>query len=104
MDCLARLRQLMDQQQMSEYRLSQTSGIPLSTINSLFHKGNSPTIPTLEGLCRGLNITLSEFFFEPGNSDDTNVNHNDLPSKWNQLTKRQQAVLIDFMDLLLDEK
>ena len=43
MDTLTRLKQLMKQKKMSTYKLAQESGLPLSTITSLFRKGNCPT-------------------------------------------------------------
>ncbi|MEG0274734.1 helix-turn-helix domain-containing protein [Amedibacillus sp. YH-ame10] len=102
MDCLARLRQLMNQHHMTEYKLSQASGIPLSTINSLFHKGNSPTIPTLEGLCRGLDISLSDFFYEPGNNDDMEKETQFLIGNWKMLTREQKTIILDVIKMLLE--
>lgn len=93
----------MKQQHISEYKLSQSSGIPLSTINSLFRKGNSPTIPTLEGLCKGLNITLSEFFYEHG----TTMRNEDKETqqmllKWNLLSRKQKDAIFELMDLFIE--
>ena len=83
MDTLTRLKQLMKQKKMSTYKLAQESGLPLSTITSLFRKGNCPTIPTLEGLCAGLGISLSEFFYEPGDEIPNDEETKQLLAKWN---------------------
>lgn len=101
MDCLARLRQLMNQHHMSEYKLSQVSGIPLSTINSLFRKGNSPTLPTLEGLCKGLNITLSDFFYEPSLNNESDKESEFLLQHWKMLTTNQKRVILDVINMIL---
>lgn len=103
MDCLVRIKQLMKQQQISEYKLSKASGIPLSTINSLFHKGNSPTIPTLEGICRGLNITMSEFFNEPDVSAYRDTDMKRLLCKWSMLSPRQKTAIFELISIFLDE-
>lgn len=103
MDCLARLRQLMKQRGLSEYKLAQLSGIPPSTINSLFQKGNSPTIPTLEGLCKGLNISLSDFFYEPGAHDDIERETQYLLRNWKMLTEKQKAVFLEMIDVILEK-
>ena len=102
MDYLARLRQIMNQHHMSEYKLSQASGIPLSTINSLFNKGNTPTIPTLEGLCRGLNISLSDFFYEQSTNKDSESETQFLINNWKLLTKEQKSVILDVIKMLLE--
>ena len=103
MDCLARLRQLMKQRGLSEYKLSQLSGIPPSTINSLFQKGNSPTIPTLEGLCKGLNISLSDFFYEPSTNDNIDRETQYLLRNWKMLNDKQKEVFLEMIDLLLEK-
>ena len=98
MDTLTRLKQLMKQKKMSTYKLAQESGLPLSTITSLFRKGNCPTIPTLEGLCAGLGISLSEFFYEPG--DETKQ----LLAKWNMLSLMEKKVIFDVINIVIDDE
>lgn len=103
MDCLARLRQLMKQQHMSEYKMAKASGVPLSTINSLFHKGNCPTLPTLEGLCQGLNITLYDFFYEPGSDENIDAETRCLLDKWYMLNEREKSVILEFINMLIKD-
>lgn len=103
MDCLARLRQLMKQRGLSEYKLAQLSGIPPSTINSLFQKGNSPTIPTLEGLCKGLNISLSDFFYEPNSQDEVEHETQYLLSNWKLLNPKQKDALLEMIHVILEK-
>lgn len=59
---LSTLKIIMDSKEISEYRLSQISTVPQSTINSMFKKNNVPSISTLQLLCQGLDLTLVEFF------------------------------------------
>ncbi len=59
---LQRIKSLMDERQWSLYKLAKESGIPYSSLNSLFQKNNQPTISTLERICNGFHITMSEFF------------------------------------------
>ena len=63
---LTKVQQLLDERNWSLYRLAKESHIPYSSLNSLFLKNNQPTVVTLEKICNGFHITLSEFF-----SDDT---------------------------------
>ena len=60
-DVLAMLRILMNEKGISEYKLSQLSGVPQSTINSFFRKNNTPSFNTMQSLCKPFNLTLSQF-------------------------------------------
>lgn len=59
---LLKMRALMNQRGWSIYRLAKESGIPYSSLNSLFQKNNQPTLPTIEKICDGFHISLAEFF------------------------------------------
>lgn len=59
---LVKIKLLMEKRHWSMYRLAKESGIPYSSLNSLFQKNNQPTISTLERICDGLNISMGEFF------------------------------------------
>ncbi len=61
---LQKIKMLMTERDWSLYRLARESGIPYSSLNSLFLKNNQPTISTLEKICRGFSISMSEFFDE----------------------------------------
>ena len=69
---LIKIQELLDERNWTLYRLSKESNIPYSSLNSLFLKNNQPTVSTLEKVCDGFHITLSEFF-----SDDTPKDLND---------------------------
>ena len=62
METLERLRQLMKERGWTEYRLSVNSGLSQSTLANIFRRNNIPTIATLEAICKGFGITLSQFF------------------------------------------
>lgn len=64
LDALERIRDLMNERNWTEYRLAKSSGLPQSTISTLFSRNNLPTIPTLEAICGGFGITMSQFFAE----------------------------------------
>lgn len=63
-EILLRIKKLMEERGWTIYRLAKESGIPYSSLNSLFQKNNQPTISTLEKLCGGLHLNLQEFFSE----------------------------------------
>lgn len=69
---LTKITLLLEQRQWSMYRLAKESGIPYSSLNSLFQKNNQPTISTLEKICDGLNISMGEFFSTQFLKSDSN--------------------------------
>lgn len=65
-----RILQLLEEKNMSIYKLATESAVPPSTVkNILYGKSKNPGIVTLKMLCDGLDITLIDFF-------DTNEFHN----------------------------
>ena len=54
----------MEERKWTLYKLAKESNIPYSSLNSLFQKNNQPTISTLEKICKGLHISMAEFFSE----------------------------------------
>ena len=61
-EVLGRIRELLEWNKWTIYKLAKASGIPYSSLNNCFLRNTYPTIPTLEKLCIGLNISLSDFF------------------------------------------
>jgi len=58
-----RTRDLLIEKGMSQYRLEQTMGIPHRTLlNITTAKHNSANIRTIFQICKGLGITMQEFF------------------------------------------
>ncbi len=63
-DVLGEITRLRLQRGWSEYELAQNAGLTQSTISTWYRKKQTPTIQTLEKVCRGFGITLSQFFAE----------------------------------------
>lgn len=61
LDEIVRLR---TERNWSEYTLAKNCGLSQSTIGGWYRSHQTPTIQTLDKICRGLGITLSQFFAE----------------------------------------
>lgn len=68
MDTNQRIRQLMKERGLTEYRLALDSGLSKSTVSALLHRNTTPSVPTIEAVCNALGITVSQFFAEEGDS------------------------------------
>lgn len=62
MDTNDRLQKLLDARNWSKYKLAKNSNLSESTIANIYKRNNVPSIPTLEAICKGFGITLSQFF------------------------------------------
>lgn len=102
MDYLEKLKVLMKQHNLTEYKLAQKADVAQSTINSLFRKNNLPTIPTLESLLIAMDMTLSEFFYDEALMKKHELEEQNLLKKWGLLTKDQKQAILKLIELLLD--
>lgn len=58
-----RIRRLYREKKMTMYQFTSRSGVPYSTLNSYINKKtDSLTLTTLHKICKGLGITLQDFF------------------------------------------
>lgn len=89
LDVNERIRQLLDKRGWTEYRLAKEAKLSQSTIANLFNRNTTPSVSTLEAICSGFGITLSQFFAD-GN--------------WVELTDEQVAFFDEWTSLTADEK
>ena len=64
MDVHERLQYLLDERGWTKYQLARKCGLSDATIANIFRRNTMPSIPTLEAICQGYGITLSQFFAE----------------------------------------
>ena len=93
MDILGKLKQLIEERVWSEYRLAQECGLHESTITNIFRRNTTPTIPTLEAICKGFGITLSQFFTE-GDMVELTPELQALFDAWKPLTPEQKELIL----------
>ena len=64
MDVHEKLQYLLDERGWTKYQLARKCGLSDATIANIFRRNTMPSIPTLEAICQGYGITLSQFFAE----------------------------------------
>ena len=82
----------------SEYELSKHAGIPQSTISTWYRKGQTPTLPTLEKVCKGFGITLSQFFAEGNDMIALTDQQREMLDRWSTLNETQQRIILDLLE------
>ena len=93
MDTLLRLRQILEARGWSKYRLAKECGLNESTIANIYKRNTMPSIPTLESICDGFGITLSQFFAE-GEMVELTPGLKELFENWGMLTPEQKEALL----------
>lgn len=90
-----RIKELCDKRQMSMYALSKKTGISQSSLSNLMKRGSTPTFYTLDKICDGLGITLSQFFSKDIGKLELSAEQRKVLETWETLTdKEKEAVEI----------
>lgn len=100
MNILERIYQLRQDRGWSEYQLAEAADIPQSTISSWYRKDMLPSIGSLEKICRGLGVTMSEFFSGDSESIILSADQKKLLDTWNKLTPERKQTLLAFLEQL----
>ena len=99
-EIIDRIRALCDARGWTIYRLSKKCDITYSTLCTMLHKGTAPSVPTLVKICRGFDISLSEFF-DCNNGWSTLLPEQQRYLKaWDSLTPENQLALQKFAEYL----
>ena len=99
MNTLERLRQLLNDRGWTEYRLSKECGLSQSTIGNIYRRNTTPSIETLEIICKAFGITLSQFFAETDMVELT-PELKSLFDGWFSLTPEQKSAVKKMIDVL----
>ena len=103
-DIIERIKALCDARSWTYYRLAKESGLTYSTLCTMMHKSNAPSIPTLLKICKGFGITPAEFF-DTGNPA-TQLSPEDLEhiQKWQQLNDENKETAAKYINFLLSQQ
>lgn len=92
-----RIRELMDERNWTDYKLSKMTGLSETTVKNIFKRNNAPTFPTLQAICDAFGITLAQFFSENGEAVILTREQQIVLAKWSTLTEKQRSILLDLM-------
>lgn len=99
MDVNGRIRELLNERNWTEYKLAKESGLSQSTISNFFKRNTVPSISTLELICKGFGISLSQFFSE-GNMVELFEEQMEFFINWASLTAREKEIISDLVEAL----
>lgn len=103
MDTLERLRKILNERGWSTYRLSKECGLSESTIANIYRRNAVPSIPTLETICKGFGITLSQFFADAEMVELT-PELKEVFENWVSMTQEQKNATLAMMRAFQHDK
>lgn len=92
MDITQRLIELQQRYGWSDYRIAKEAGLSPNTVSNIYRRGNTPSMVTLEALCKAFGITMAQFFAEDELVELT-LELRKLFDKWTALNDEQKAAL-----------
>ena len=92
MDVNERLRQMLNERGLTTYKMSELSGLSHTTLANVFKRNTVPSISTLQAICNGFGITLSQFFAE-GEMVEMTPELRELFNGWVNLNPEQKAAV-----------
>lgn len=96
MDATEKIKQLLAQRGWTAYRLSKNSGLAESTITNILKRNTVPSIPTLEAICKGFGITISQFFAD-GEMIEITPDISELIQYYTVLSAEQKEIAIQLL-------
>ena len=80
----------------SLYRLAKEAEIQYSSLHSMFEKNTQPTIPTLMKICKGLGITMSDFFSDTILTEFSHCTEDEqeLLNTYRELNKKDKKMIL----------
>ncbi len=101
-DVLDRIQQERIKRGWTEYTLAKNSELAQSTISSWYRKGLEPSLASIEKICNGLGISLSQFFLSDDYTDGLSVDQIEIIEAWEKLSSEQRRALLNLLSSFSD--
>lgn len=95
-DVIEHIIELCKKRNWTYYRLAVQAKIPYSTLNNMIHRANIPTITTLQKICDGFGISLSDFFAENPKNLNLTKDQAQVLNMYDDLDKSDQNLLLAY--------
>ena len=99
MDATEKIKEMMKQRGWSAYKLAKKSGLSETTIANLIRRNTVPSIPTVEAICNGFGISLSQFFSD-GETIEVSSEYKPLIDCWSALSPEQREAALNLLQLM----
>lgn len=98
---LTRIQQFLNERGWTIYRLAKEADLAYSSLNNIFVRNTVPSVITLEKICSGLQISLTQFFDEQTTvtelSDILNDDEREVIAMYRNLNNNDKDLLKAFL-------
>lgn len=98
---LTRIQQFLNERGWTIYRLAKEADLAYSSLNNIFVRNTVPSVITLEKICSGLQISLTQFFDEQTTvtelSDILNDDEREVIAMYRNLNNNDKGLLKAFL-------
>lgn len=94
------IKQLCEQRKWSFYKLAKESNIPYSSLHTMLNSPHIPSMNNLIKICKGFNITLSQFFT---GMEEATTEQDEVLRLWNQLDDFSKQLALTYLYGLTNE-
>lgn len=101
MDILERLRKLQKEYAWSDYRIAKNSNLSQGTVSNIYKRNTVPNLVTLEAICSGFGITLSQFFSD-NEMVELTPELKELFENWKRIPNDRQKLLLELIKNLAE--
>lgn len=96
---LQRIKYLLGKRGWSLYKLADVCNLPHTSLYTMMQRHTMPKLDTLDIICKGLGITLSDFFVDLSGSDKTE--HGNISTQEKMLLEITQSLTDRQLELIL---
>ena len=101
-DVLGKIRSEREKRKWTEYELARNSEITQSTISTWYRKDLQPSVASIEKICAGLGISMSEFFNTPSSeSSYLTKEEKETLSLFRSLSPKQRKAAINLLKSMI---
>ena len=101
---IRRIEELRAERKLSRTMLAEKCEIPYPTIRNAFGRDSMPDLYTIERLCKGLDITLADFFTSPAIFESETKDQAELRRCWNIMTEEEKNLTMIFVKGILRDR
>ena len=101
MELITRINDLRTQRHWTEYQLAKRAGISQSTLSNLIHRGNNPSMYTVERIAEAFDLSLAQFFSSKDDPQYLTDDQKELLSYWHTMDRFQKEKVLCFIKGLL---
>lgn len=94
-DVLQEITRLCEERNWTNYELAKRSDLQPSTISTWYSKKQTPQLKTIEKVCKGFGITMSQFFAEGPDPISLTEEQKEMLDNWSALTEKQQKLFLE---------